>query len=136
MSIFCLTTSNLPQFSGLNILDTYAMLFLQHHTVSTTMYHFLFGSAFSFFLELLVIALCFSPLAYWTLSDLRGYSSNVISFCLFLLFVGFLQQEYWSDSPISAPVDHVCQFSSMTHLSCIYLHGTAHSFIELCNPLH
>ena len=59
-----------------------------------------------------IISLCFSPVAYWTLSDMRVSSSNVISFCLFLLFMGFLQQEYWSDLPIRPPVDHVCQFSS------------------------
>ena len=33
---------------------------------STTKHHFRFGPAASFFLELLVIALCSSPVAYWT----------------------------------------------------------------------
>ena len=28
--------------------------------------------------------------------DPGGLSSNVISFCLFILFIGFSQQEYWS----------------------------------------
>ena len=51
--------------------------------ISTTEYHFHFGPASSFFLELLVTALCSSPVAYWTPSDLGGSSSSVIHFCLF-----------------------------------------------------
>ena len=71
--------------------------------------------AFSFFLELLVISPCSSPVAYWTPSDLRGSSSNIISFYLFLLFMGFLWQEYWSELPFPPPVDHgsLCQSSSL-----------------------
>ena len=50
--------------------------FLQHQTLlsppdtSTTEHRFCFGSAPSFFLELLVIALCTSPVTCWTPSDL------------------------------------------------------------------
>ena len=79
--------------------------FLQHQTLlslpdtSTTECHFSFGPATSFFLELLVIALCSLPVAYWTFTDLSGLSSGVISFFLFRLFMGFLQQEYWSGLP-------------------------------------
>ena len=39
--------------------------------------------ATSFFLELLIIALHSSPVAYWTPSNLGGSSFSVISFCLF-----------------------------------------------------
>ena len=62
---------------------------LQHWTLlsppdtSTTEHHFCFGPAASFFLELLVIALCSSPVAYWTPSNLGG----LISWChIFLSF--------------------------------------------------
>ena len=56
-----------------------------------------------FFLELF-IALCSSLVVNWTPSDLGGSSSGVISFCLFILFVGFSQQEYWSGLPFPYPV--------------------------------
>ena len=75
---------------------------LQHWTLllppdtSTAECHFHFGPATSFFLQLLVIALYSSPVAYWTPSDLEGSSSGAISFCLFILFMGFSWQEYWS----------------------------------------
>ena len=86
-------------FQGLNILGSYAILFLQHQTLlsppdtSTTGHHFCFGSASSFLLELF---LCFSPVAHWTPTDLGSSSFSVISFCLFILFMGFSRQEYWS----------------------------------------
>ena len=47
-----------------------------------------------FFLDLLAIVLHFSPVAYWTPSNLGGSSSGVISLCLFMLFMGFSHQEY------------------------------------------
>ena len=78
---------------------------------SRTEHHFHTGTAAVFFLELLVIALCSSPVAYWTSSDLgRGvvlvFWCHI--FCLFILFMGFSQQEYWSDLPFPPPMDHVC----------------------------
>ena len=51
---------------------------LQHWTLlsptdsSTTQCHFYFGPVTSFFLELLVIPLSSSPVAYWILSNLEG----------------------------------------------------------------
>ena len=73
---------------------------------SITEHCFRFGPDASFFLELLVIALCFSTVAYWTLSDLRGSFSGIISFCFFILFMGFLRQ-YWRGLPFPPSVDHV-----------------------------
>ena len=59
-------------------------------------------------------------------------SFSVVSFCLFILFMGFSRQEYWSGLPFPSPVDHVLsELSTMTHLSWVSLHGMAHSFIEL-----
>ena len=45
--------------------------------------------------------------AYWTPSDEGGSSFCVISFCIFILFMEFSQQEYWSGLPFPPPVDHV-----------------------------
>ena len=59
-----------------------------------------------------------SPVSYWIPTDLGGLSSSVISFCLFILFMGFSRQEYFRDLPFSSPVYHVLsKVTTMTHLS-------------------
>ena len=94
--------------------------------------HFCFGPAASFFLELLVVVLLSSPIAYWTTLDLRGSSFGVRSFCLFIQFIGFSQLVYWSGLPFPSPVDHILsEISTITCPSWVALHGMAHSFIEL-----
>ena len=125
LAISCLTTSNLPRFQAPMYYHS-----LQHQTLpsapdtSTPGHYFCFYSASSFFLELF---LCSSPVAY-----LGGSSSGVISFCLFILFMGFSKQEYWSNLPFPSPVDHVLsELSTMTCPSWVALHVMAHSFIEL-----
>ena len=50
-----------------------------------------FGSIPSFFLELF---LHFSPVAYWAPTNLGSSSFSVLSFCLFMLVLGFSRQEY------------------------------------------
>ena len=51
---------------------------------------------------------------------------------LFILFMGFSRQEYWSGLPFPSPVDHVLsEFSTMTRPSWVALNNMAHSFIEL-----
>ena len=101
----------------------------------TTKRHFCFGPAVSFFLELLVIELCSSPVAYWIPSYLRGSSSSIM-FLPFHTVHGVLAAKYWSDLLFSPPVDHVLsEFSTLTHPSCVALHGMTHSFIELHKPL-
>ena len=73
-----------------------------------------------------------SPVAYWALTDLGSSSFSVLSFCLFILFMGFSRQEYWSGLPFPSPVGHVwSELSTMTHLSWMAPNGTVHSFIEL-----
>ena len=59
-------------------------------------------------------------------------SFSVLPFCLFMLFMGFSRQEYWSGWPFPSPVHHVfSEFSTMTRPSWVALQGMAHSFIEL-----
>ena len=54
-----------------------------------------------------------------------------------ILFMGFSRQEYWSGLPFPPPVDCVLsELFTVTHLSWVALHGMAHSFIEVCKPLH
>ena len=108
---------------------------LQHRTLlpspvtSTAGYCFLFGFIPSFFLELF---LHWSPVAYWAPTDLGSSSFSVLSFCLFLLFMGFSRQEFWSVLPFPTPVDHfLSELPTMTRLSWVVLHGIAYSFIGL-----
>ena len=90
---------------------------------------FCFVSISSFFLELF---LQWSPVAYWAPTNLGTSSFSVLYFCLFILFMGFSRQEYWSGLPFPSPVDHILsELSTMTHPSWVALHGMAHSFIEL-----
>ena len=90
---------------------------------------FCFGSVSSFFLELF---LHWSPVAYWAPTNLGTSSFSILSFCLFILFIGFSRQECWSDLPFPSPVDHILsEFCTMTRLSCVVLQSMGHSFIEL-----
>ena len=74
---------------------------------------FFFGSVSSFFLELF---LHWSPVAYWAPADLGSSSFSVLSFCLFILFIGFSRQEYWSGLPFPSPVDHI--LSDLSTMTC------------------
>ena len=90
---------------------------------------FHFVSVSSFFLELF---LHWSPVVYWAPTILGSSSFSVLSFCLFILFMGFSRQECWSGLPFPSPVDHILlELSTMTRPSWVALHGLAHNFIEL-----
>ena len=134
-AISCLTTSNLPWFMDLTFQVLVQYCSLQHRTLlpfpvtSTTGCCFCFGSVLSFFLELF---LHWSPVAYWTPADLGSSSFRLLSFCSFILFMGFSRQEYRSGLPFPSPWDHILsELSTMTHPSWVALHGMARSFIEL-----
>ena len=135
LAISCLTTSNLPCFLDLTFQVPIQCIFLPHWTLlpspvtSTAGHCFRFGSASSFFQELFLHS--FSR-AYWAPMNLENSSFSVISFCLFILFMGFLRQEYWSSLPFLFPVDHVfSELFTMTCPSWVALHGMANSFFEL-----
>ena len=134
LAVSCLTTSNLPWFMDLTFQVPTQCCSLRHHTllpspVTSTAWHcFCFGSISSFFLELFL----WSPVAYWAATDLGSSSFSVLSFWIYTLFMGFSRQEYWSSLSFPSPAVHVLsEFSTMTHLSWVALHGMAHCFIEL-----
>ena len=110
VAISYLTTSNLPWFMDLTFKVPMQHFSLQHQTSllspvpSTTGCCFCFGFIPSFFLELF---LHLSPVAYWAPTDLGSSSFSIPSFCLFMLFMGFSRQEYWSGLPFPSPVDHI-----------------------------
>ena len=87
-----------------------ALAFQSPPETSTTEHSFCFDPVSSFFLELLVIALCWScscPVSYWTPSDLgAGWGGALIgyhTFCLCILFMGSSWQEYWEEFPFPPP---------------------------------
>ena len=121
VAISCLTTSNLPWFMDLTFQVSMQYCPVQHRTLplspvtSTTGYRFCSGSIPSFFLELF---LHWSPVVYWAPTYLGSSSFSILSFCLFILFMGFSRQEYWSGLLFPSPVDHILSdLSTMTRLS-------------------
>ena len=129
LAISSLTTSNLPWFMDLTIQVLMQYCYLQHQILllspvtSTTGCCFCFGSIPSFFLELFLHS---SPVTYWAPTDLGSSSFSVLSFCLFMLFIGFSRQEYWSGLPFPSPVDHILSDLSIMTRPLAWL-----SFIEL-----
>ena len=116
LAISCLTTSNLSWFINLTFKVPMQYCSLQHRILLsppdtfTTEDHLYFHPAASFFLEQLVIVLHSSPVACWTPSHLgggHGSSFGVIPLCLFILFMEFSWQEYWSGLPFPSTVDQV-----------------------------
>ena len=135
LSISCLTPFYLPWFMDLTFQVPMQYCSLQHQALlpspvtSTTGCCFCFGSVSSFFLELF---LHWCPVAYWAPTNLGSSSFSVLSFHLFILFMGFSRQEYWSGLPFPSPVDQISsELSTMTCLSWVAPHSMAHSFTEL-----
>ena len=143
LAIPCLPTSNSPWFIDLTFYVPMQYCSLQHQILlsspdtSTTECHFHFGPGTSFFMDLLVVVLCSSPVAYWTPTNLRGSSFRVISLGVFIQFMGFSPQVYWSGLPFPSPMYHILsELFTTTLLFWVALQSMAHSFIELCKPLH
>ena len=135
LAISYLTTFNFPRFMGLTFQVPMQYFSLQHQIslspqdASTARCCFCFGSASSFLLEPFLRS---SPVAYWVPTNLGSSSFSVIFFCLFILFIGFSRQEYWSGLPFPSSVPHVLsKLSIMTFPCWMALHGMAHSLIEL-----
>ena len=127
------TTSNLPWFMDLTFqvplqYCSYIIGLYFHHQTYPQL-----GIVFGLSLSLYSFWSYYSTqIAYWVPIDLRSSSFSVLSFCLFILFMGFSRQEYWSGLPFPSPVDHILwEFSTMTCPSWVALHSMGHSFTEL-----
>ena len=135
LAISCLITSNLPWFTDLTFQVSVQHCSLQHCTLLPLPVGPQLGFFSLLWLCLFILSgvlLYSSPVAYWAPTDLGSSSSSVLSFCLFILFMGFSRQEYWSDLSFSSLVDHILpQLSTMTRPVWVALQGMAHSFIEL-----
>ena len=134
LAISCLTTSNLPWFMDLTFQVPVQYCSLQHQTflpapvTYTAGCCFCYGSISSFFLELFLHPSSSILGSHWP----GEFIFQFLSFCLFILFMGFSRQEYWSGLPFPSPGHHVwSELSTMTHPSWVALHSMAHSFTEL-----
>ena len=122
LAISYLTTSNLPWLMDLTFQVPLQYCSLQHQTsllspvTSTTGHCFHVGSVSSFLLELFLPS---PPVAYWASTDLGSSCFSVISFCLFILFMGFSRQEYSNGLPFLSKVDHILSELSTTTLSLL-----------------
>ena len=107
---------------------------LQHQTLllspvtSTSVYCFCLDSITSFFLELFLQQ---SPVAYRAPTDLGRSSFSILSLCLFILFMGFSRQEYWSGSHSLHQWTTFCQTSPPWPIHLGWPHTAWLSFIEL-----
>ena len=115
--------------NGPNCPGCYAILLFAASDFTSITHHihnwvcFCFGSIPSFFLELF---LHWSPVAYWAPTNLESFSFSIQSFCLFILFMWFSRQEYWSGLPFPSPVDHILSdLSTMTRPSWVAPHDIA-----------
>ena len=104
LDISCLTMSTIPRFVeltfqvlffffGTNIPGSYALYVFTSSDFIFTTKHIHYWVSFPLWprfivVELLVIAFCSSPVAYWTPFKLESSSSGVVSFCLFMLSMG------------------------------------------------
>ena len=101
LAISSVTISNSPWLMDLIVQVPVQCCSWQHQTslsspdTSRTGHCFCFGWASSFLLELFFQ----SSVAYWTPTELGSSSFSVISFCLFVLSMGFSRQECWSGLP-------------------------------------
>ena len=109
LAISCLITFNLPWFMDIVFQVPMQYCSLQHWNLlpspvtHTTECCFCFGFVSSFLLELFLYS---SLVVYQAPTDLGSSFFSVLSFCLFILFMGFSRYEYWSGFPFSYPVDH------------------------------
>ena len=104
---------------GPNIPGSCAILFFiaSGFTFTTRLIHN--GALFQIWLRLFIPSGAVSLLFSSSILDtyLPGiFTVSVISFCLFILLMGFSRQEWWSGLPFPSPGDHVLsEFSTKTH---------------------
>ena len=120
---------------GPNIPGSYVILLFTALDFTSITSHIHNWVLFSLCLHLFILSGVISPLiSSSTLAptDLGSSSFSVVSFCLFILFMGFSRQDYGSGLPFPSPVDHILsELSTTTCPSWVALQGMAHSFIEL-----
>ena len=108
LAISCLTKSNLPWFMNLTF----------HVPMQSITSHIHNWVLFLLWLHVFILSRVSSPVISSSIlgtMDLGSSSFSVLSFCLFILSMGFSRLEYWSGLPFPSPVDHILSdLSTMT----------------------
>ena len=122
---------------GPNIPGSYAILLFIASDFTSTTSHIHSWVLFLLWLPLFILSGVISPLISSSILgtyDLGSSSFSVLSFCLFIMFMGFSRQEYWRGLPFPSPVDHVLsELSTMTCPPWVALHSIAHGEL-VCEP--
>ena len=115
--------------NGPNIPSFYAILLFRALDLAAITSHIHNWVLFLLWLHPFLLSEVISPLI--SSSILGTYWSGEFLFqypivCIFILFMGFSRQEYWSGLPFPSPVDHILSdLSTMTRLSWVAPHGMA-----------
>ena len=130
LAIFCLTSFNLPWFMDLtcqvpiNIVLYSIGLYFHHQS------HPQLGIVFAMALSHHSFWSYFSTVLQQHIGHLGSSSFSVITFWMFVFFIGLSKEENWSGLPVPSPVDHfLSEISTMTYETWVGLHNTAQSFI-------
>ena len=113
-----------------NIPGSYTILLFTASDLTSVTSHIHNWVLFLLWLHLFILSRVISPpISSSILGTYQPGSSSfsVLYFCLFILFMGLLRQEYWSGLPFPSPVDHILsELSTMNRLSWVALHSMAH----------
>ena len=94
---------------GPNIPGSYAILLFTTSDLASITNHIHNWVLFLLWLCLFILLDLFfhwCPVAYWAPTNLGSSSFSVLSLCLFILFMGFSRQKYWSGLPFPSPGPH------------------------------
>ena len=134
LAISCVTTSNLPWFMDLIF---QVLMHSALYSIGPCFYHqshaqlgvvFDLAPSHSFFLELFLHC---SPVTYWVPTDLGSSSFSVLSFCLFILFIGFSSKNTEVACHSLLQWTTFCQTSPPWPVCLRWPHTAWLSFIEL-----
>ena len=122
LAMSCLTTSNLPNIPG-----SYAILLFTALDLASITSHIHNWVLFLLWLHPFILSGVISALISSSILStyrLGSSSFSILSFFVFILFMGFSRQEYCSGLPFPSPVDHILSdLSTMTRLSWVAPHG-------------
>ena len=140
LAISCLITSNFLIHGPISFQVPFQYFSLQHWTLlpspvtSTTGWCFALAPPLHSFWNFPPLTSSSIPTTHWSPGTYQPgeiiFSVSYL-FCLFIVYLGFSRQEYWSGFPFPSPVDHILSaLSTMTHPSWVAVHSMAHCFIE------
>ena len=133
-AISCFWPLPIALIHGPDISGSYAILLFTASDLASITSHIHNCVLFLLWLHPFILSGVISPLisssilgTYWP----GSCSFSILSFCLFILFMGFSRQEYWSGLPFPSPVDYILSdLSTMTRPSWVAPRAWL-TFIEL-----